>query len=324
MKFLLYFLSLWINIVAATESSSCLTNKKIDLDLLSSTSDQIKKNDELIYNTTPLNKPLGDIRASEFSKLFNNCILNRINTDYLSRLSDKDLHRLYLSLNTIFFYTMEPHHLEKVIPLINEKKKRKEDITAYMSKLYESYLKTRQFRLARQLAKQHPDIIEDRIPNIIYSKPTSRSLFSPNSNQSLVQNAFEFSDNAEIIVISSAMCGPSKRFKTWLNSNPKMLNLFSKKSTWIIPQTAPLYVKQMLDYNINNSSLNMSFVDKEANWPEIKYWGTPTLYFYYNGKLLKQLVGWPREGREKELIAALDLIGLSISDPLFSTTNTKN
>ena len=54
----------------------------------------------------------------------------------------------------------------------------------------------------------------------------------------------------------------------------------------------------------------MQYTYKESDWPEIDYWGTPTLYFYHDGELKQQLVGWPREGREKQLKEALRNVGL--------------
>lgn len=42
-----------------------------------------------------------------------------------------------------------------------------------------------------------------------------------------------------------------------------------------------------------------------TNWPEIKYWGTPTMYFYQNGKLVSQLIRWSKEGQKQALIDAL-------------------
>lgn len=60
-------------------------------------------------------------------------------------------------------------------------------------------------------------------------------------------------------------------------------------------------------YQINPkyAQLNMQTSFAMTNWPEIKYWGTTTMYFYQNGKLVSQLIRWSKEGQKQALIDAL-------------------
>ena len=65
-----------------------------------------------------------------------------------------------------------------------------------------------------------------------------------------------------------------------------------------------------LKINPKYAQLNMQTSFAMTDWPEIKYRGTPTMYFYQNGKLVSQLIGWPKEGQKQALIDALTKVEL--------------
>jgi len=45
-------------------------------------------------------------------------------------------------------------------------------------------------------------------------------------------------------------------------------------------------------------------------WPMIDRWYTPVFYFLRNGRLVSEVIGWPRAGRKTEIVAALQNVGL--------------
>jgi hypothetical protein len=69
---------------------------------------------------------------------------------------------------------------------------------------------------------------------------------------------------------------------------------------------------EIKESNQQYAPIEMKYTYQESQWPEIEYWATPSFYFYFymDGKLVKQVVGWPHEGRAKALQAGLKAIAL--------------
>ncbi|HTX59458.1 MAG TPA: hypothetical protein VMH02_07220, partial [Verrucomicrobiae bacterium] len=54
----------------------------------------------------------------------------------------------------------------------------------------------------------------------------------------------------------------------------------------------------------------MTFAYAESEWPAIDRWELPVFYFFRDGKLAAEVVGWPRGGRKPQILRALQQIGL--------------
>ena len=64
------------------------------------------------------------------------------------------------------------------------------------------------------------------------------------------------------------------------------------------------------DWNAQHPELPMAFMYARSDWPMFHAWGTPTFYFFRDGKLDQTVEGWPEEGRRDALIEAATRVGL--------------
>jgi hypothetical protein len=295
MRLYTLILLLFINNSFASKQFNCGNNLKIDTHNVTTYIHQIENKENTLSN-----------KARLYESLFKSCIQNR---QPVEELSKQALHRLYNSMLSIVFYTNNIAFTDYMKTILDEKIKRGEKNKHLINEMHYAYIKTRQFRHAEQLEKQFPDINFSSVQVIESIKNFERSLLHiENKGRKLVQKPFTLPKSSHIIVVSSPMCSASRRFLFWLQSKPDLLALFAKKSTWIIPVDGRMYLKETQESNIRNTPIIMQYTYKQTDWPEIEYWGTPTLYFYQDGKLKNQLIGWPSEGREHELTQALKLI----------------
>lgn len=246
-----------------------------------------------------------DATAELHGELYEKCLSKGITSNYLASLSSKELHQLYVSLYTISFYTNKSEIIERVLHVLKEKIKREEHVDNLIIKLHGLYIGARQFEHASQLVKQHPDILFPLTPKIIIDNTNNkqRTLLEFRGGAELVRENYDIANKKQIIVVTNPLCNPSKRFKKWLDENKNINNIFKNQSTWVVPVSSRLYLKEVAE----DTSLNIIFNSNE--WPEITYWGTPTFYFYDKGKLQGQLVGWPQQTNETKLIEKLKQLG---------------
>ncbi|MCX4026412.1 hypothetical protein H0A36_24385 [Endozoicomonas sp. SM1973] len=282
----------------------CENPNTIDTNKITSYISQIESQDDSLS----IDGKLVSKKLKAYEKLFKNCIDNR---QSFRELSIQELYKHYKNIHTIAFYTSNVTHVNYMQTVLDETIKRGEKNKSQLSEMYRAYVQTRQFTQANRLKKQYPDIGLSRLPTIKGNEGGGRSLlFIEQDGKILVQKSFDFSQGAQIVVISSPICGPSRRYLSWLQTKREILSVFNNHSTWIMPVTGQLYIDEVVESNKKNAPIKMAYTYKESDWPEITYWGTPTFYFYLDGKLKQQIVGWPREGREKELKQALKDIGL--------------
>ncbi|MDE1463090.1 hypothetical protein [Spartinivicinus poritis] len=304
MYFYILIFGCFVSFPIAALQFNCENSKKIDTDKITSYISQIEsQNDSLL-----INGKLVSSKSKTYEKLFKNCIDNR---QSFRELSTQELHKVYKSIHTIAFYTSNIAHVNYMEAVLDEAIKRGEKNKSQLNEMYRAYVQIRQFKQANQLKKQHPDTDLSQLPTIKGNEVEERSLlFIEQDGKVLAQKPYIFSQGAQIIVISSPICGSSRAYLSWLQTKPELLSVFESYSTWIMPVTGRLYIDEVVESNKKNASIKMAYTYKESDWPEISYWGTPTFYFYLDGKLRQQIVGWPKEGREKELKQALKDIGL--------------
>ncbi|RDH41501.1 hypothetical protein [Zooshikella ganghwensis] len=244
--------------------------------------------------------------AKPYQELYKSCIQNRIN---IKELSEQDLHKAFRLLKTIAFNTNDRLHASYMQKLLDEKLRRGGRNNYYINEMHKIYVKNRQFSRARELENLYKSGIEKDLPAIKTANIAGRS-FMQIKSKAIVQKPFLFPKGGYVIVITSPFCGPSRRYTDWLKTKPNLFKLFSKHSSWLIPVEGEFNTRKVLSTNSENFPIEMKYAYKKNEWPEIGYWGTPTLYFYKDGMLKRQLVGWPPEGQEKLLLQNLKAIDL--------------
>ncbi|MBU2704746.1 hypothetical protein KCM76_02065 [Zooshikella marina] len=243
-----------------------------------------------------------------YQRLFERCVQNR---QPIKSLNNKALDSLFRSMISIVFYTENKNHVDYMRSVFDEKLKRGDRNKDAIERMHSAYISVRQFEQARQLEYTFSDIGLPITPSIELLETHERTLLRLADNgKKLVQETFSFPKGGYVVVISSPMCGFSRRFMEWLRQQPSLFNIFAKHSIWITPVDGYFNIEEMLKSNRRNKPIHIKYTYSSTDWPEITYWGTPTLYFYNNGELKKQIIGWPKEGRGQEVLTGLKEISL--------------
>jgi len=287
------------------------SNSAIEVTNLAEQMRLIDQWNDAYWQTLKEDAEVTDLRAKHHDSFYRQCLNKQLNNIKIEALSTDDIKQLAFITSDNSFYVNDFSTTLAFKKVIEEMVKRELDVTNYLNDLVSRYVKHRKFDLANRIIAQYNLADQDLLPVIKNSTQGNRTLLTIDSTHKIFnQHDFYFRKGAQIVVVSSPMCNPSKRFLTWLNNNAKLRKVFEQHSTWINPASSYLHLDMIESRNAINTNIPLHYVNKEIDWPEIKYWGTPTFYFYQDGLRVKQLVGWPKEGREDELISILENLSL--------------
>lgn len=269
--------------------------------------EQLSVQDKLLENNQTV---VTDIRAEKFVALFENCIESDFTDATLKNLSTTDKDVLYQLMNKITFYSQNHNMLSFITRLLEDLPSEDINKKRYAETLYSRYIANWMFAEAQELKTKFELNRVDYVFKLSGSLEGSRQVITPFLESGELQEKNELFSGSHIVVVGSPFCQPSERFSVWLKDKPKLNKIMDKYSTWITRQNGDLRLNEVLEYNYKSDHHPYSFVYKKEQWPEITYWGTPTFYFFEQNSLVKQIVGWPKEGREVQLREALAAIGL--------------
>ncbi|VAW32866.1 hypothetical protein MNBD_GAMMA01-455 [hydrothermal vent metagenome] len=134
------------------------------------------------------------------------------------------------------------------------------------------------------------------------------NVYSPSNKDeySLKSEEFNFSKETEIIVISNPICHFSNMAVSSIGQHFGLNDFLQTHSRWLVPPSTRWDFEKINIRNTQHPNFKIKYIDKEKDFLIFDYWGTPTFYFLENGKVLDKLVGWPKEGRIKELKALIN------------------
>ncbi|MBD1583329.1 hypothetical protein [Pseudoalteromonas sp. S16_S37] len=256
---------------------------------------------------------LFDLRGKNYWALYEKCLHHLLDGQKLEDMNANKLHDLYKTLKKIFFYAPQRAQL---IPKLEELTFRALAIRKLdkkpISDLYKSYLFVRNFEGARKLRLEYPDLYLPQVPKVNTKKRQKRDLLKLIDKGSLLtQKSFSFKDSGLVIMIGSPFCQPSKKFVTWLLKHDELKSVFINNSYWLMPQNGNLYIEKVAKENQALDGVEYLYIYDQADWPEIKYWGTPSFYFYTKGQLVGSIQGFDEfnfEAKFKSMLSKIDLI----------------
>lgn len=255
--------------------------------------------------------PFVDSRASQYTELYNECLAPISLQTAMQTLTNKELQQLFRALNRVNFFTADQLSATDLEKVFKEKVKRKLQVENQVKDLYRSYIRSRLFDEGKALAAQYNHLDLSQIPEISNSTLSGKRLMALNKdNNALISNQFTMPKRNHIIIVSSPICNPCRRLFKWLETQPELMQLVVDNSTWIIPVTDDFYLDELIEVNQAYAPIKLQYVYDTKDWPEITDWSTPIFYFFKDGKVAKQLAGWPKEGRKAGLIRGLKAISL--------------
>lgn len=254
---------------------------------------------------------LEDSRSADMQTFIKSCLTTAWQNNKLAPSSAKETHLALNTLSKIFFYSGNKDVLKFYAELASQVSKANPNYHSYIESLQKKYAANFAFEdyAALTLEEGLKEIIS--VKSVNGSSLTNNALAELINADSILVKDIDINEGSKIIVVGSPFCAFSNSLITWLKKSSKLNNsVYANNFIWVIKQnSSPLY-EDILSYNQESSFVNYQLVYNRSEWDLFSLWDTPTIYFYKNGKLKHQLVGWPHDGRSESFYKGLALIGL--------------
>ncbi|MFK3737563.1 hypothetical protein [Massilia sp. TN1-12] len=112
-----------------------------------------------------------------------------------------------------------------------------------------------------------------------------------------------------VLVVTHPLCHFSQYAQDFIERNPALRNALQGHIKWVAVQQREPDMQAFRDWNDGHASIQIGQIYDISAWPIERQWETPVFYFFKDGRIVANIVGWPREGRAKELFAAMALAG---------------
>lgn len=227
----------------------------------------------------------------------------------LDALPDASLDLLFRAAEIPVGYTLDPYYAEQMSAAYERLAARSRIEPRHRRSMFEAWVMLRRFDAARRIADAAPDA--GHLPRLRETPvPTGTpALWEPGDDTDTLTRRPIDLNQPRIVVVSHPLCGFSQNAARQIAADPELGPRFADRSLWLLPQTATLDVDQVRDWQRAHAPYRMAYVDLQRDWPGMDEWGTPTFYFFKDGRVVHKVVGWPAEGRKADLLEGLARIG---------------
>jgi hypothetical protein len=227
----------------------------------------------------------------------------------LDALPDASLDLLFRAAEIPVGYTLDPYYAEQMSAAYERLAARSRVEPRHRRSMFEAWVMVRRFAAARRIADAAPDA--GHLP-LLQATPVpsgTAALWAPGEGaDTLIRRPADLTQ-PRIVVVSHPLCGFSQNAARQIAADPELGPRFAKQSLWLLPQTAALDVDQVRAWQNAHAPYRMAYVDLQRDWPGMDEWGTPTFYFFKDGRVVHKVVGWPADGRKTDLLEGLARIG---------------
>lgn len=226
-----------------------------------------------------------------------------------SALSDHDLPIAFKAADTAVFYTSDRKHAVILAQLFAELERRGLTTPKHARSMQAAYVQTRMFDEAVEFQRAHPALAA--LPVMVGKDESARSawVFHPTRNEVSLEPA-TLGDGPAIVVVTHPLCHFSQNAFRAIEGDMELQALFAEHAQLIAPSPKQFEVALFQQWNREHPDLPMRLAYDRTQWPQLDAWGTPTFYFFRDGRLQAVVEGWPEGGRKAELLAATRKIGL--------------
>ncbi|PZQ15345.1 MAG: hypothetical protein DI564_08370 [Rhodanobacter denitrificans] len=227
----------------------------------------------------------------------------------LDALPDASLDLLFRAAEIPVGYTLDPYYAEQMNAAYERLAARSRVEPRHRRSMFEAWIMLRRFDAARRIADAAPDA--GHLP-LLHETPVpsgAPALWAPDDGADALTRRPADLTRPRIVVVSHPLCGFSQNAARQIAADPELAPRFADRSLWLLPQTATLDVEQVRAWQRAHAPFRMAYVDLQRHWPGMDEWGTPTFYFFKDGRVVHKVVGWPAQGRKADLLEGLARIG---------------
>lgn len=232
------------------------------------------------------------------------------NENSLQAMSPAEVASVFQATKSAQFMTDETKYVPNMELDLGELARRHLATQSEYNDMYDAYIGSRMFAKARELRQSHPSEAMDPVPNLDdmsndgKAGPTLMTVSS--DGNTLVRRNVDMQVRRKVIVVVTPWCHFAQRSLRDIASDPIIGNAFAEYATWVVPPNGSTAVMEVAAWNKQHPREQMLLAYNGAEWPMIDRWQLPTFYFFENGKLVSQVVGW----QKPQVLAALKKIGI--------------
>lgn len=247
--------------------------------------------------------------AEAYERLFR----TRLTRANLNELSSADLDLIHRAAETAGTYVVEERYARDMLAILDELSRRGDARNTHYTATYRMLVAARDFAGARRLAAKYPAGELEVLPAVREDPepaegPSVWSL-SDDPNE-VVHRRVDIERGPRIVVVSHPRCHFSRNAVAAIASDDVLGPVFRSYATWIVPPSGTLNLPVLQRWNREHRDFEVSLAVRQAEWTFVDYWNTPTFYFLKDGAVVQKVIGWPKEGRREELLAASRTTGI--------------
>lgn len=237
------------------------------------------------------------------------------NRTMLQSLTSADVAELFNVAYDTEFLTDDPMYLRDMQLDLGALEHRNRASSGEYLEMYDAFMGARMFSQAREIRDTHPSYAMPPVPRFDdrsgegNNGPTVLDVSS--DGNVITRLDYKVSVPALVVIVVSPECHFSQFGLHDIEADSRIGPVFAKHALWLVPpDNASTPIASVVTWNKLHPRERMKLAYRYAEWPMIDRWELPTFYFFKNGKLVSQVIGWPRGGRKPAVMAALTRIGL--------------
>ena len=165
--------------------------------------------------------------------------------------------------------------------------------------MHDLYLAVRDWNGAAAIRARYPAIPAPPVAKRLARRADTRYAYH-HSPDGLTEVPALRDDHTGMVVTVHPSCRYSRRALEAIRSDEALKPLL-EGSVLLVDPYAGLADPKIAAWNDREPSLQMLQAVHKHEWPEVSYWGTPTFYFYHQGRVVHRVTGWPRDESDARL-----------------------
>lgn len=243
-------------------------------------------------------------RSDAHVLLYKNETLPRLKKKSCAEMEKTELQVVNNLLETLVFYSFDKPLTKMYVLCFNHLNKIDKQNKKDVADVYHNLYRVRLFDEANEFYKKYSYLDMELLPQITNKTEILNSpvyVIEPTTKNTFKRKSFDYSNYDGIIVNATPLCGFCKYLISDVSEDKGMSIFMMLNSTWLSLPGRSKYFKNMEDWNNKHPYARLSIIEDISDFTNLDFDGTPTIFFLKNGIVKDKLVGWPKEGRMRQL-----------------------